>query len=140
MIAAGGAQATVMISDGGFEAPNLGAGGYTYPGSVGAWTFNGASLINASGGSAWYGGAGPAGNDQNYQVTLDSLAVSGVLSTVGGSDFSFNALTLSGLTAGNAYTLGFQGLSGGADKTAFIDNVLLQDSIFPPPPVAPSIT
>ena len=78
-------------------------------------------------------------NDQTYQVTLNGAAVSGVMSTVGGSDFSFNTLTLSGLTAATSYTLGFQGLAG-SDKTSFIDNVVLQDSIFPPAPVAPQIT
>ncbi len=180
LLIAGGAQAASLLSDGGFETPNLGTSNYTYPGSVGAWSFNGASLINAAGGSAWYSGSGPAGkegvqfaglqggssitqsftadastlhlgwlsagraccsgsNDQTYQVTLNGNAVSGVLSTVGGSDFSFNTLTLSGLTASTAYTLGFQGLAN-TDKTSFIDNVVLQDSIFPPPPTAPTIT
>ena len=76
-------------------------------------------------------------NDQTYQVTLNGSRVSGVMSTVGGSDFSFNMLTLSGLTASTAYTLGFQGLAG-SDKTSFIDNVVLQDSIFPPAPTAPT--
>ncbi len=178
LLSAGGAQAA-MILDGGFETPGLGTGNYTYPGSAGAWTFNGASLINASGGSAWYGGSGPAGkegvqfaglqggssitqsftadastlhlgwlsagraccsgaNDDTYQVTLNGAAVSGVLSTVGGSDFGFNTLTLSGLTAATSYTLGFQGLAA-SDKTSFIDNVVLQDGVFPPPPVAPAI-
>jgi len=180
LLTAGAAQAASLLSDGGFESPNLGTGNYAYPGSVGAWSFNGASLINAASTSAWYGGSGPAGkegvqfaglqggssitqsftadastlhlgwlsagraccsgaNDQTYQVTLNGAAVSGVMSTVGGSDFSFNMLTLSGLTASTSYTLGFQGLAG-SDKTSFIDNVVLQDSIFPPPPVAPTIT
>jgi hypothetical protein len=180
LLIAGGAQAASLLSDGGFESPNLGNTNYTYPGSVGAWSFNGASLINAASTSAWYGGSGPAGkegvqfaglqggssitqsftadastlhlgwlsagraccsgaNDQTYQVTLNGAAVSGVMSTVGGSDFSFNMLTLSGLTASTSYTLGFQGLAG-SDKTSFIDNVVLQDSIFPPAPVAPQIT
>ena len=61
LMMAGGAQAASLLSDGGFESPNLGAGNYTYPGSVGAWTFNGASLINAASTSAWYGGSGPVG-------------------------------------------------------------------------------
>ena len=180
LLIAGGAQATSLLSDGGFESPNLGTSNYSYPGSAGAWSFNGASLINAAGGSAWYGGSGPAGkegvqfaglqggssitqsftadastlhlgwlsagraccsgaNDQTYQVTLNGGAVSGVMSTIGGSDFSFNTLTLAGLSASTAYTLGFQGLAG-SDKTSFIDNVVLQDSIFPPAPVAPHIT
>ncbi len=60
-----GAQAsTNVLADGGFEAPNIGLGNYTYPGAaLGAWTYGGSALVNAEGASAWYGGAAPAGQE-----------------------------------------------------------------------------
>jgi hypothetical protein len=183
------ARAATLLTDGSFETPDIGAGNYTYPGlpfgtiapiggTQGGWTFNGAALVNASAGNAWYAGSGPSGKDgvqfvalqnsstitqsftassatehlgwlaagrtafgccngdQNYDVTLNGSAVGGAFSTVSNSNFSFNSLTLSGLTPGSSYTLGFQGLTS-TDETSFIDNVVLQDAAFP---VAPTIT
>jgi len=183
------AQAANLLADGSFEAPDIGAGNYSYPGlpfgtvslpnpTQGGWTYSGAALVNATGGSAWYAGAGPGGKDgvqfvalqgqgsitqaftasqstehlgwlsagrtafgccngdQSYDVTLNGAAVGGAFSTVSNSNFSLNTLTLSGLSAGSSYTLGFQGLVP-ADETAFIDNVVLQDAAFP---LAPTIT
>jgi hypothetical protein len=76
---------------------------------------------------------GCCNGDQTYNVTLDGLAVGGAFSTVSNSSFSFNTLTLSGLTAGSSYTLGFQG-GLAADETAFIDGVVLQNAAFPATP------
>lgn len=54
-LCAGAAGATNLLTNGSFEAPNLGTGGYTYPsGTLDSWTYNGAALINGQGGSAWY--------------------------------------------------------------------------------------
>lgn len=71
---AGQASAAQLLSNSSFETPNLGTGGYTYPGhswgnvtpigaTQGGWTFNGSALVNASGGNAWYSGSAPAGMD-----------------------------------------------------------------------------
>ena len=192
VMAAGAAQAATLLTNGSFEAPDIGAGNYSYPGlpfgtvnlaspTQGGWTYSGAALVNATAGNAWYAGAGPTGKDgvqfvalqgaggisqaftasastehlgwlsagrtafgccngdQTYNVTLDGSAVGGAFSTVSNSNFSFNTLTLSGLTAGASYTLGFQGATA-ADETAFIDGVVLQDAAFPTPPAAPTIT
>jgi hypothetical protein len=188
----GGAQAANLLSDGSFEALNIGTGNYTYPGLpygtispigstvAGAWTFNGAALVNASGGNAWYSGSGPGGKDgaqfaalqntstitqsfiasastenlgwlsagraccsgdhQTYAVTLDGTQIGGAFSTVSGSNFGFNSMALTGLTAGSTYTLGFKGLTADPDETAFLDDIVLQNGAFPPPPTAPTIT
>jgi hypothetical protein len=85
LAAAGGAQAAQLLTDGSFETPNIGTGNYTYPGLPfgniapigavqGGWTFNGAALVNASGGNAWYSGAGPAGKDGAQFVSLQGTS------------------------------------------------------------------
>ncbi len=193
LLSAGMAQAASnLLTDGSFETYNIGTGNYTYPGLpfgtispigstpvAGAWTYNGAALVNASGGSAWYGGSGPSGKDgvqfaslqgtstitqsfiagaatehlgwlsagraccsggaETYGVTLNGTQVGSNFTTVGGSNFGFNSLSLSGLTAGNSYTLGFAGQTG-SDETAFLDNIILQNAAFPAPPVGPHVT
>jgi hypothetical protein len=193
LLTSGVAHAANLLSDGSFEALNIGTGNYTYPGLpfgtispvgstpvAGAWTYSGAALVNASGGSAWYGGSGPSGKDgvqfaslqglstitqsfkaqattenlgwlsagrsccsggaETYAVTLGGAQVGGsTFTTVGGSNFGFNSLALTGLTLGNTYTLGFEGLTA-HDETAFLDNVVLQNAAFPAPPTAPTIT
>ena len=70
-----GAQAsTNLLADGGFEAPNIGLGNYIYPGAtLGAWTYGGSALVNAEGGSAWYGGAAPAGQEGLQFAALQGL-------------------------------------------------------------------
>jgi len=158
------AQASNLLADGGFESPNIGLGNYTYPGAtLGSWTYGGSALVNAQGGSAWYGGAAPAGQeglqfaalqgtstlsqmftatagvlnlswleagrpyfggydgDQTYEVTLDGVTQH-LYQTVSGQAFTGESLMLSGLTAGQSYTLGFHGLVA-ADETSFIDKV-----------------
>ncbi len=183
LLSAQGAQAASnLLTDGSFEANNLGTGNYAYPaGTLGAWTYSGSALVNASGASAWYSGSGPSGKDgvqfaalqgqgsltqsftataatehlgwtsagrtafgccngdQNYDITLNGSAVGGAFSTISNSNFSLNTLTLGGLTVGQTYTLGFQGLVS-ADQTAFIDNVVLQDAPIPAAPAMPTIT
>lgn len=80
-----------------------------------------------------------SGGAETYDVTVNGTQVGSNFTTVSGSNFGFNSLTLSGLTAGDSYTLGFQGLTG-SDETAFLDNVVLQNAAFPPPATAPTIT
>jgi hypothetical protein len=60
---ASSADAANLLTNGSFDAVNIGSGAYTYsPGaSAPGWTFSGSALVNAQGGSAWYGGAPPAG-------------------------------------------------------------------------------
>lgn len=62
--AAGAADATNLLVNGSFEAPDIGTGSYTYAANGAAgWAFSGAALVNGSGASAWYGGAAPIGMD-----------------------------------------------------------------------------
>lgn|GEM_PF-1222232 len=85
LLIGGSARAATLLTDGSFESPDIGAGGYTYPGLPfgnvapigavqGGWTFNGAALVNASGGNAWYSGAGPTGKDGVQFVALQGTS------------------------------------------------------------------
>ncbi len=65
---------------------------------------------------------GAMGN-QTYQVLLGST-VEGTFGTASNMIFAGHQLTLSGLTAGNSYTLQFAGQDR-ADQTAFLDHVTL---------------
>jgi hypothetical protein len=166
----GAANATELLVNGSFEAPNIGTGSYTYPdnfqaGSVnyGGWDWDSSALVNASGGNAWYIGSGPSGKDgvqfaalqgtstlsqtftasnasaklswldagrsffgsyngdQTYDVLLNGTVV-GTYSTASNSSFAGHSLSLTGLTAGQSYTLTFAGRVN-ADETSFLDAV-----------------
>ena len=184
------AGAVQLLTNGSFEAPNIGTGNYTYPGlpygtiapvgaTQGGWTFSGAALVNGSGSNAWYGGAAPTGmdgvqfvalqnsatlsqsftanastlnltwldagrpwgmGDQSYEVLVNGASAGGVFSTASSDPFGLNTLTLGGLTAGLSYDLTFKGLVNSGDETAFIDNVLLTDTLPLAPLAAPSIS
>ena len=84
LLAAGSAQAATLLTNGSFEAPDIGAGNYSYPGlpfgtvnlaspTQGGWTFSGAALVNATAGNAWYSGAGPTGKDGVQFVALQGM-------------------------------------------------------------------
>ena len=161
----GTANAAELLTNGSFEAPDLGSGGYTYPnGTLVGWTYTGAALVDATNGSAWYGNTPPAGQDggqfaslqttgslsqsftasntkanvswlaggrpdfgsyggnQNYAVTLGANVL-GTFSTTDGQAFGNHNFTVTGLTAGQNYTITFQGLVGNSDESAFIDRV-----------------
>jgi len=156
------------LSDGSFETPALSSGQYVYSDAGSDWTYGGA-LVNAQGGSAWYGGSAPSGVDgnqflslqgssalsqsftatassmslswlaagrpnygaiggaQDYAIKLDGTTVT-TASTQDGSGFRTNTAALSGLTAGQSYTLAFQGLAT-SDQTAFIDRISLSSGV-----------
>lgn len=58
-------SAAELLTNGSFEAPNLGGTQYVYPaGTVDNWTYGGSALVNTrTGANAWYGAAAPAGYD-----------------------------------------------------------------------------
>jgi len=62
-----------LLTNGGFESPNLGAGVYSYSTPPDGWTLTGA-LVNASGSSAWYGSQAPAGYGGDQFVALQSTS------------------------------------------------------------------
>ena len=108
------AGAAQLLTNGSFEAPNIGTGNYTYPGlsygtiapigaTQGGWTFSGSALVNGSGGNAWYGGSAPSGMDGAQFVALQNN------STLSQS-FVANASTLhlSWLDAGRTWGMGDQ--------------------------------
>ena len=79
------ASAATLLSNGSFEAPDIGVGNYTYPGLPygtiapigavqGGWTYAGAALVNATAGNAWYGGAAPSGRDGQQFVALQGTS------------------------------------------------------------------
>jgi hypothetical protein len=70
ILIAGAADAANLLTDGSFEAPVLGAGGYTYTPVGSAWSFSGSALVNGSGSNAWYGGSEPSGMDGQQFVAL----------------------------------------------------------------------
>lgn len=87
LVGAGMAHGANLLNDGSFENYNIGTGNYTYPGLpygtispigstpvAGAWTYNGAALVNASGGNAWYGGSPPAGQSGVQFAALQNNA------------------------------------------------------------------
>ena len=160
----GSANAAELLTNGSFEAPNIGTSNYTYPATtLAGWTYAGSALVNASGYSAWYGATPPAGQDgaqfaalqgtstlsqtfvasnskalvswlaggraafggyngnQNYTVTVGATSL-GNYSTVSSDAFAAHNGVVSGLTAGQTYTISFNGLVQ-ADETAFIDKV-----------------
>lgn len=159
------ANAAELLTNGSFEAPDLGTGNYTYPaGTLAGWNYTGAALVDATNGSAWYGSTPPAGQDggqfaslqttgslsqsftasnskatvswlaagrpdfgsyggnQNYTVTLGANVL-GTFSVTDGQAFGNHSFTVTGLTAGQNYTVAFQGLVGTSDESAFIDRV-----------------
>lgn len=79
LIAPGSAQATELLVNGGFEAPAIGAGNYTYPGlSYGnitplasptqdGWTYLGAALGGGGSYNPWYYNTPPTGGDGSNQ-------------------------------------------------------------------------
>jgi hypothetical protein len=92
---AGPAQAATLLTDGGFEAPMLGAGGYTYSPVGSAWTFSGSALVSGAGSSAWYGGSAPAGmGGEQFAALQATSSISQTFTTPGGT------LYLSWLSAG----------------------------------------
>lgn len=85
---------------------------------------------------------GAIGGAQTYAVKLDGTTIT-TASTQDGSGFRTNSAALTGLTAGQSYTLTFQGMAA-SDQTAFIDRVslgsgiqLLQNGGFEAQPLAP---
>lgn len=117
--AATGAHATDnMLTDGGFESPNIGSGAYTYPsGVLNAWTYNGAALVNAEGSNAWYGGSAPAG-----QEGLQFAALQGTGSLSQSFTASATTLLLSWLNAGRPY---FGGYDGDQSYQVLLDGVAI---------------
>ena len=95
-----GAQAAPnLLADGGFEAPNIGLGNYTYPGAaLGDWTYGGSALVNAQGGSAWYGASGPAGHEGLQFAALQGLSTLSQMFTA-----TSQTLQLSWLDAGRPF-------------------------------------
>ena len=95
---AGAAQAASVLVNGSFEAPNLGATNYEYPGVLlDNWTYGGSALVNASAGSAWYIGSAPAGQDG---VQFAALQGGSSLSQIFTADNS--SMDLSWLNAGRS--------------------------------------
>jgi hypothetical protein len=82
------------LADGSFETPALATGQYVYSDTGSAWTFGGA-LVNAQGGSAWYGGAAPSGVDGNQFLSLQGNSALSQSFTATAS-----SMTLSWLAAG----------------------------------------
>lgn len=86
---------------------------------------------------------GAIGGAQTYAVKVDGTTVT-TAGTRDGSGFRTESASLTGLTAGHAYTLTFQGLAT-SDQTAFIDRIslgsgleLLQNGGFETQALAPS--
>jgi hypothetical protein len=132
LMTAGMAQGANLLSDGSFETLNIGTGNYTYPGLpfgtispigstvAGAWTYNSAALVNASGGSAWYGGSGPSGKDglqfaalQNTSTITQSFTASAATENLGwlsagraccSGDHQTYAVTLDGAPIGGNFS------------------------------------
>ena len=77
-----------------------------------------------AGGRPFFGGYN---GDQSYEVTLNGVSLN-TYSTTSGQAFTGRSLTLTGLTAGDSYTLAFHGLVA-ADETAFIDKVNLAGGV-----------
>ena len=82
------------LANGSFEGPALATGQYVYADTGTGWSFGGA-LVNAQGGSAWYGGAAPGGVDGAQFL---SLQADSALSQSFTADAS--SMTLSWLAAG----------------------------------------
>ena len=126
------AGAAQLLTNGSFEAPNIGTGNYTYPGlsygtiapigaTQGGWTFSGSALVNGSGGNAWYGGSAPSGMDgaqfvalqnnstlsQSFMATASTLHLSWLEAgrTWGMGDQSYQIL-LNGAAAGGLFSTG----------------------------------
>ena len=72
MMVTGTASAATLV-DGSFETPNLGSGNYSYAVQPNGWSGTGA-LVNAQGGSAWYGATPPAGQDGSQFYALQTTA------------------------------------------------------------------
>jgi PEP-CTERM motif len=105
-LAGSAAHAAELLTDGGFEAPAIGGGNYTYPGLSdgtitpigavqGGWTFGSAAIVGATGSNAWYGGAAPAGQEGDQFAALQQLSTLSQTFTMIGS-----TLDLSWLAAG----------------------------------------
>jgi hypothetical protein len=99
LLAAGSASASELITNGGFENPNIGVSNYTYPGTtLDGWTYGGSALVNAQGSSAWYGGSAPSGFGGDQFAALQATSsLSTTFTTSGGT------LDLSWLNAGRPY-------------------------------------
>lgn len=111
---AGQASAAQLLTNGSFEAPNIGTGNYTYPGlpygtiapigaTQGGWTFSGSALVNGSGSNAWYGAAAPAGMDGSQFAALQATSTLSQSFTATAS-----ILHLSWLDAGRTWGMGDQ--------------------------------
>jgi hypothetical protein len=75
LAAASVAHAGSLLMNGDFEAGNIGATNYTYPGGdYYSWTYGGSALVNAQAGNAWYGGAAPAGFGGDQFAALQSTS------------------------------------------------------------------
>lgn len=108
-LAGSAAHATQLLTDGSFEDPAIGGGNYTYPGqsdgtipqigaTQGGWTFDGAAIVGATGGNAWYGGSAPAGQDGDQFAALQGLSTISQTFTMMGS-----TLNLSWIAAGRPF-------------------------------------
>ncbi|WP_293906360.1 PEPxxWA-CTERM sorting domain-containing protein [Phenylobacterium sp.] len=126
---AGQASAGQLLTNGGFESPDIGTGNYTYPGlsygtiapigaNQGGWTFAGSALVNGTGSNAWYGGAAPAG-----MVGAQFAALQATSSLSQAFTATAGALHLSWLDAGRPWGMGDQSyqvlLNGAAVSGAF---------------------
>jgi hypothetical protein len=103
---ASGAQAsTNLLANGGFEGPSLGLGNYAYPGAtLQSWTYGGSALVNAQGGSAWYGAAPPTGQEGLQFAALQGLSTLSQAFTA-----TSQTLKLTWLDAGRPYFGGYNG-------------------------------
>lgn len=74
LLGAGSAHGANLLTNGSFDDVSIGTGAYTYTPGANApgWTFHNSALVNAQGGSAWYGGSAPAGTSGIQFAALQS--------------------------------------------------------------------
>jgi hypothetical protein len=107
MFGAGVAQAANvdLITNGGFENPNIGPTNYTYPGgALDSWNYNGSALVNAQADSAWYpGGTPPSGFGGDQFAALQGTSTLSQVFDVSSNEAT-GPITLSWLNAGRSNT------------------------------------
>jgi hypothetical protein len=85
---------------------------------------------------SWLDAGRPLGccfGNQHYDVTVSGIGAVGGFDTTTSQPFSARSSSSFYLTAGEAYTVRFQGTRTGGDDTAFIDQVVLNQGAVPEP-------
>lgn len=88
------AQAAAIVGDASFETPVVAAGGYVYNPTGTPWTYTGSAGVSSNG-SPFYTGSAPDGRQAAFLQSNVNMGTSMI------------AATITGLVAGNAYSLSF---------------------------------